>query len=99
MDIQLSPSAGLQLDRFCRQCFQLETDPDFPDESYLRDDAFQQSLESKLFQNAVEHAPPQRYQLRILKLLVKKIEQSIQDWDEEVCRLVSHYLPAYKQVV
>jgi hypothetical protein len=89
MKHQLSPSARYQLDRFSRQYFQQENDLDFPDESCLRNNAFQQALEADLFKNGIGHAPSRRYQLRILKLLVAKIEQSIQDWDEEVCHLIS----------
>ena len=87
MQRQLSPDALCQLDRFTRQYFQLENDLNFPDESYLRNNAFQQALESELFNVDAGHGPPLRYQLRVLKLLIKKIEQSIQDWDEEVCIL------------
>jgi hypothetical protein len=33
----------------------------------------------------LKHAPPARYQLRVLKELTRRIEHSIQDWEEEVC--------------
>lgn len=84
MDRQLSASARQQLDRFCRQYLQLQLHLDYPDEQYLRNDAFQQCLYARLFQeNAISHAPPQRYQLRVLKELTKRIEQRFQDWEEE----------------
>ena len=92
MESQLSPNARCQLDRFARQYFQLESDLDFPQESCLRNHAFQQALAVNLFKASLDRAPPQRYQLRVLKLLVEKIEQSIQDWDEQVCHLISNHL-------
>jgi hypothetical protein len=89
MNNQLSLSAQRQLDRFCRQYFQLELDLDFPDDGCLRNHAFQQALDALLFNPSSGHEPPKRYQLRVLKLLISKIEQSIQDWDEEVCYAIS----------
>jgi hypothetical protein len=86
---QLSSDAQHQLDRFSRQYFQLELALDYPDGNYLRNDAFQQSLDAKLFSSSIVRLPPQRYQLRVLKSLIQKIEQSIQDWDEEVCHPIS----------
>ena len=85
MESQLSASARQQLDRFCRQYLQLQLELDYPDDIHLRNDAFQQSLYARLFvENTISHAPPQRYQLRVLKELTKRIERSIQDWEEEV---------------
>lgn len=85
MESQLSESASRQLDRFCRQYLQLELNLDYPEDEHLRNDTFQQFLYAKLFQdNALSHPPPQRYQLRVLKELTKRIEHSIQDWEEEV---------------
>jgi hypothetical protein len=92
MESQLSTSARQQLDRFCRHYFQLQLELDYPDEAHLRNDAFQQSLYGRLFEdNPMLHAPPQRYQLRVLKELTKRIEQSVQDWEEEVCTFLSYY--------
>ena len=86
MESQLSAGAIRKLDRFCRQYVQLRLELDYPDEGLLRSDAFQKSLYARLFaENALSHALPQRYQLRVLKDLTKRIEQSIQDWEEEVC--------------
>lgn len=82
---QLSTGAQCQLDRFSRQYFQLERAIDFPDETCLRSEAFQEALVDSLFNSTAGYSPPPRYELRILKLLIEKIEQSIQDWDEEVC--------------
>ena len=85
MERQLSSGARQQLDRFCRQYLQVQLDIDYPSEEHLRNDIFQQTLYTRLFaENAVEHKPPQRFQFRVLKQLTRRIEQSIQDWNEEV---------------
>jgi hypothetical protein len=86
MNSQLSPGARAQLDRFCRQYLQLVRDIQYPDQAYLRSEAFQACIHAELFNESVlKHAPPQRYQMRILKELMRHIEHSIQDWGEEVC--------------
>lgn len=87
MECDLSVGAKAQLDLFCRQYLQLHLNLDYPDAEHLRNDTFQRCLTSRLFEeHALKHAPPQRYQLRALKGLTKRIEESIQDWEEEVCR-------------
>lgn len=86
MEIQLPASAGQQLDRFCRQYLQVTHDVHYPAEEYLRNDTFQHSIYVRCFSEEDKYAPPPRYQLRILKELVKRIEMSIQDWDEEVSK-------------
>ncbi|RDL38974.1 Uncharacterized protein BP5553_03314 [Venustampulla echinocandica] len=86
MEKQLPSGAGQSLDRFCRQYLQVQTDLDYPAAQYLRDDAFQQALCARLANEgaiAVQHPPPRRYQARVLKELVKRIEQSIQNWEDE----------------
>jgi hypothetical protein len=86
MEGQILPGARRQLDRFCHQYLQVQLDLDYPDDEHLRNDAFQESLYARLFEkNTLRHAPPARYQLRVLKELTRRIEQSIQDWEEEVC--------------
>ncbi|KAF5875057.1 putative protein fam86a protein [Botrytis fragariae] len=73
-----------QLDRFCRQYLQLLPNLEYPDEEHLRDDAFQEAIYSRLFEeNVLEYPPPQRYQLKTLKELTKRIENSIHDWEEQ----------------
>jgi hypothetical protein len=75
-----------QLERFSRQYFQLHLNLDFPDDVHLRNVEFQRSLHSRLFsEDGVKMAPQARYQRRVLKALMGRIEQSIQDWEEEVC--------------
>jgi hypothetical protein len=89
MNDQLSPSARHHLDRFCRQYLQIEHDLDYPAQEHLRNETFQQSLYARVFKDGDEPSPPPRYQLRVLKKLTEKIEESIQDWDEEVLRFLS----------
>jgi hypothetical protein len=85
MESQLSSRARQQLDRFVRQYLQLQLDLDYPDEEYLQNDAFQQSIHSRLFlENEIKNPPPARYRFRVLKELTRRIEQSIQDWEEQV---------------
>lgn len=74
-----------QIVRFSRQYLQLEPSPRFPDDHLLRQDETQDFLYKKLFApDALTCAPPLRYQLRILKELVSRIEASIDDWDQHV---------------
>lgn len=84
MSAKAHPPAA-QILRFCRQYLQLEPSPQFPDDHLLREDATQVYLYGKLFApDALTYAPPPRYQLRILKELVSRIEGSIDDWEQYV---------------
>ena len=77
-----------QLKRFEHQYFQLEPSLDYPDANLLRIAAAQESLYSALFVDRHgRHLPPLRYQLKVLKELLKRIEASIQDWDDHVSPL------------
>ncbi|KAK3307819.1 uncharacterized protein B0T15DRAFT_409875 [Chaetomium strumarium] len=73
-----------QVSRFCWQVLQLEPTPDFPDDELLREESVQDAIYDGLFAFDAGAAPslPPRYQLRILKQLVAKIESAIQDWDQ-----------------
>jgi hypothetical protein len=74
-----------QLSLFRRQYLQLQADLKYPDPEYLRQDIVQQALLDGIFSdNALRYEPPQRYQLRTLKELIRRIEASITDWEEEV---------------
>jgi len=85
MEISLSVEANKSLARFCCQYLQLHLPLDYPSDEYLSDAAFQAAMYERLFrEDAIQHPPPIRYQHRILKELVKRIEQSIQDWNAEV---------------
>ncbi|KAL7622704.1 hypothetical protein AAE478_006382 [Parahypoxylon ruwenzoriense] len=70
------------IDRFCRQYLQLERDLDYPSSALLRDADVQDTLYRRIFADgALPYPPPRRYQLRVLKELMSKIETSIEDWD------------------
>lgn len=85
MESSLPSSAKRQLDRFCRQYLQIDPRPDYPSDEFLRQESFQARIYSRLFQDgALAYSPPPRYQLKVLKELTRRIEASIQDWDQEV---------------
>ncbi|KAM0716582.1 hypothetical protein Q7P37_008027 [Cladosporium fusiforme] len=75
-----------QLVRFRRQYFQL-FEPDFltwPPKSLLRDAGVQQWLYKQCFDtDANPHLPADRYRLRVLKPLLRKVEQAIEDPEED----------------
>ena len=76
-----------QLVLFRRQYLQL-FEPDFlawPPKSLLRDAGVQQWLYKHCFDtDANPHLPSDRYRLRVLKPLVRKVEQAIEDPEEDV---------------
>ncbi|KAK4443080.1 S-adenosylmethionine-dependent methyltransferase-like protein [Podospora aff. communis PSN243] len=81
--VSLTPERKAQIDRFCWQFLQLDQTPEFPDDDTLRDADAQEALYRRVFApDAVALPPPPRYQLRILKALVARIEGCITDWDE-----------------
>ena len=73
-----------ELQIFKRQVLQL-VDPSelqWPSKDALRSQDVQSRIYQRLFQS--EHPPPERYQLRVLKKLLKFIEESIVNPDEDV---------------
>lgn len=76
-----------QLLLFRRQYYQL-FEPDFlawPPKQLLRDSTVQAWLYTHLFDSEKNsRMPPERYQLRVLKLLASKIEKAIEDPEEDV---------------
>ncbi|KAI5856199.1 FAM86A protein [Durotheca rogersii] len=84
--------------RFCRQYLQLESDLDYPPPVHLRDARVQDILYRRIFADgALPYPPPRRYQLRVLKELVSRVESSIEDWDlygvsEDLMAALSHLL-------
>lgn len=76
-----------QLLLFRRQYLQV-FEPDFlawPPKQLLRDAGVQTWLYNNLFnKDQCPRLPPERYQTRVLKPLLDKIEQSIEDPDEDV---------------
>jgi hypothetical protein len=82
----LSLHCQRQLSLFRRQYLQLQVTLRYPDPQCLRQEIFQKFLGEELFEeDSVEYQPPRRYQIRILKDLIKRIEASITDLEEEVC--------------
>ncbi|KAK8073239.1 hypothetical protein PG994_004138 [Apiospora phragmitis] len=73
----------VSVNRFCSQYLQLERYLDFPSGQLLREAHVQDALLRRLFaDDALAHPPPPRYQIRVLKDLVARIEASIDDWEE-----------------
>ena len=71
-----------------RQYFQLVEPAQlrWPDGPHLKLPATQTWIYENLFNaDQIVHLPPQRYQLRVLKPLISKIEKSIDDPEEDVC--------------
>lgn len=76
-----------QVSRFCWQYLQLDSTPELPDGEVLRDEEVQEAIYKRLFaDDAIALPPPQRYQLRILKLLIARVESAILDWDQHVSK-------------
>ncbi|KAF4339504.1 FAM86A [Fusarium beomiforme] len=72
-----------QVDRFCHQFLQLQSDLDYPDPALLKTSQVQDEFYERLFADgAVRYGPPPRFQLRVLKELMSRIEASIDDWEE-----------------
>jgi predicted nicotinamide N-methyase len=66
----------------------VEPAPDFPDAELLRDEVVQETIYERVFSDALPLRPPRRYQARILKELIARIEASIEDWDQHVRGIV-----------
>ncbi len=93
MESSFSTAERHQLDRFCRQYLQAQLELDYPSKEYLRQHNFQQAIYRNLFhEDVVKHAPPVRYQFRVLKELIGRIEESVRDWEEEVTSSISFML-------
>ncbi|RFU81983.1 hypothetical protein TARUN_213 [Trichoderma arundinaceum] len=80
----MEASLQKQVDRFCRQYLQLEQTLDYPESQSLRRSDVQDAIYLRLFadDSLPGGSPPLRYQVRVLKELVSRIEASIDDWDE-----------------
>ncbi|PHH82981.1 hypothetical protein CDD82_4095 [Ophiocordyceps australis] len=71
-----------QVDRLRHQYFQQEAVLDFPSPELIRLPKVQDAIYSQLFdEHAVVLCPPKRYQTKVLKQLVVRIEAAIVDWD------------------
>jgi len=75
----------INIEHFCRQYLQLEPALKYPESHSLRCAEVQDAIYHRLFADgAVLFPPPPRYQLRVLKELISRIEDSIEDWEEHV---------------
>ncbi|KAK8158173.1 putative methyltransferase-domain-containing protein [Phyllosticta citribraziliensis] len=81
-----------ELQIFCRQYLQL-VDADslaWPASQVLKKAHVQQWLFQHMFdQDWTQYLPPERYQARVLKKLMTRIEEAIEDPEEDVCHLPS----------
>ncbi|KAL6815304.1 putative methyltransferase domain-containing protein [Trichoderma sp. SZMC 28013] len=80
----MEASVQKQVDRFCHQYLQLEHNLDYPEPQNIRLPEVQDVIYQRLFadDSLPGGPPPLRYQVRVLKELVSRIEASIDDWDE-----------------
>ncbi|KAL6828893.1 putative methyltransferase domain-containing protein [Trichoderma sp. SZMC 28015] len=80
----MEASVQKQVDRFCHQYLQLEQNLDYPEPQNIRLPEVQDVIYQRLFadDSLPGGPPPLRYQVRVLKELVSRIEASIDDWDE-----------------
>lgn len=86
--------------RYCSQYLQLESSPELPAAHLLREAPVQDAIFNRLFkENSVRYGPPVRYQLKMLKELVSRIEASIEDWDAHVSGQVEGCLLTSSQPV
>jgi len=81
--MELPPEMHMQLQRFVHQYLQLYDTLDWPEASVLRDSRAQSYLYEHMFRR-LKFALPERYQLRVLKQLVQRLEESIVDPDQDV---------------
>lgn len=72
------------VDRFCYQYRQLEAEPSLPPAEFLKLSDAQEAIYENTFADSVPHAPPRRYQQRVLKALIAAIHESIDDWQQYV---------------
>ncbi|KAL2118730.1 hypothetical protein VTJ04DRAFT_8390 [Mycothermus thermophilus] len=63
-------------------CLQGDPAPDFPEPDQLRQERVQEFIHAHLFSDEIPLRPPVRYRVRILKQLISKIEDSIEDWEQ-----------------
>ncbi|KAH6627289.1 putative methyltransferase-domain-containing protein [Chaetomium sp. MPI-SDFR-AT-0129] len=75
------PTTHPQVSRFCWQNLQLEQTPIFPDPELLREEEVQDTIYQRVFSDAIASRPPLRYQVKVLKELITKIESAIEDWE------------------
>lgn len=74
--------------KLAAQYFQLVDPPnlDIPPGHVLVRPDVQTALYERMFDESLTPLPPTNYRARILKLLIARIEESIQDPEEDVCQ-------------
>lgn len=91
-----SPSelGKVAIDRFCCQYLQLEAHLDYPDGQVLKTPEAQDEIFDRIFASSSPSSKSARFQLRVLKELVKRVQDSISDneADEFVCEMDKHSL-------
>lgn len=82
------------IDRFCCQYLQLEAHLDYPDGQVLKRPEAQDEIFDRIFAGCSPSSKSARFQLRVLKELVKRIQDSISDdeADDFVCDIDRHSL-------
>lgn len=88
-----SPELGTAaIDRFCCQYLQLEAHLDYPDGQVLKRPGAQDEIFDRIFAHSSPSSKSVRFQLRVLKELVKRIQASISDdeADDFVCEVDKH---------
>lgn len=97
--MSIAPDKLAQLRILQRQYLQL-VDPSqlrWPDARVLKSSEVQSWIFLHMFdESSVKSPPPERYQLRVLKLLISKLERSIVDPEEDVRFPVSSSFPFYR---
>lgn len=86
----LSDVEQYAVDRFCDQCLQLEQTPDYPDGNLLKRADVQNEIFERICADRQEPLPGNaKFQLRVLKELVNRIQASISDDEvDEYVRLI-----------
>lgn len=95
----IDSSSLLQLKTLRRQYLQLVEPAQlrWPDAQTLKAPQVQIWIFHNFFDlDHVSHPPPDRYQLRVLKLLVSKLESAIDDPEEDVWFLSSSFLSRFR---
>lgn len=85
---QLSQTESRQLGLFRRQYLQLMSTEllTMPPSASLRNSGFQAQLFEEMYRSdSLPYAIPHRYKLRVLKELMKRIEDAMIDPEEDVC--------------
>lgn len=88
-DISSSELGKAAIDQFCCQYLQLEAHLDYPDGRVLKRPEAQDEIFDRIFAGCSTSSKSVRFQLRVLKELVKRIQDSVADdeVDDFVCEI------------